>query len=278
MSAPGALATDRQGNVFVAANGLVRKLAPEGSQIATIDVRPPATMAAGPNGELYASFLSEPYRVVKFDARGQRVANIGSRGSGRGQFLLSGAYALAVTTDGRLWVGESFRALQFEPSGKFILACGAPRPSNASPLRPYDLGTSGDGSLYASELNDVKRLGPTSSPGLACDIPHITRLALRPHRFRVAASPAARRRGASLSMTLSEPAAITLTLERIRRGRATGAGTLNFAGVAGANAFRLGGWVAGKRLRPGDYRLKLVARDMFANPSVARTLRFTVVD
>jgi hypothetical protein len=87
-------------------------------------------------------------------------------------------------------------------------------------------------------------------------------LAVRPGRFRRARS----RRGAParIRYALSAPATVTLTFLRRRRGarrarwRRIG-GSLRQAASAGKTSVRFGGWVRGRRLPPGRYRVRGVA-------------------
>jgi len=100
-------------------------------------------------------------------------------------------------------------------------------------------------------------------------------------------------RATTIRFELSEPAAVSLAVDRARRGRRPVAGgpchvrartgrrcvrwfrrrALNHAGVAGANAIRL----RARGLRPGFYRLVLTAVDAVGNPSAPRMLSLRVV-
>ena len=107
---------------------------------------------------------------------------------------------------------------------------------------------------------------PAPPGGTAPAKPRITALAVRPGTFRA-------RRGARVSYTLTAPARVRFTVERLlaghRRGgrcRASGRGprcvrrvklegSFAQAGRAGANAVRFGGRLNGRLLKPGRYRL-----------------------
>jgi DNA-binding beta-propeller fold protein YncE len=100
-------------------------------------------------------------------------------------------------------------------------------------------------------------------------------------------------RATTIRFNLSEPAAVSMAVDRARRGRRPMAGSpcqvrartgrrcvrwfrrrdLNHAGVAGANAIRL----RARGLRPGFYRLVLTAVDAVGNPSAPRMLSLRVV-
>jgi len=102
------------------------------------------------------------------------------------------------------------------------------------------------------------------------------------------------RRGATLLVNASEPATLTLTFERGRRGRRVAgrctpgarkgarctsyraAGTLTITLRRGDNAIALTGRVAGKALKTGPYRLRAVARTADGRRSSTLTRTFTI--
>ncbi len=85
-----------------------------------------------------------------------------------------------------------------------------------------------------------------------------------------------RRAGASLVWTASDDAALRLVVQRRVRGRFAAVGSLKRSVHAGAGRIRFTGRVAGRRLRPGAYRL--VVEPATSPPGCAlKTLRFTVV-
>jgi len=97
---------------------------------------------------------------------------------------------------------------------------------------------------------------------------------------------------------LSEAAATTFTVHRIDKGRRKGrscqrpssanrrgascsryvriSGSLRHSGRAGSNSVRFSGKLAGRKLRPGRYRLTAVARDRAGNVAASRTATFVV--
>jgi PKD domain len=135
--------------------------------------------------------------------------------------------------------------------------------------------------------------------------PSLTRLALSPTRFRAgkAATPttAAKRRapaGTTIRFRLSEPAGVSLVVERLTTGRRSGkrcvkpsrknarkrkctlakrAGTLARRGVKGSNRVAFSGRIGKNALRAGSYRLSVRARDGAGNASRTVTKTFTVV-
>jgi hypothetical protein len=127
--------------------------------------------------------------------------------------------------------------------------------------------------------------------------PVLGRLALSPSRFRVARS--ARRDGSRLSFSLSEPAAVKLTFQRVASGRRSGTrclaarrrtrravrctryvavrGTLTYHAKVGRNIVRLTGRVGKRTLTPHRYRLSAVATDAAAHSSLRRQIYFSIV-
>jgi hypothetical protein len=123
--------------------------------------------------------------------------------------------------------------------------------------------------------------------------PLLTAVALSPSRFRVgrAATPtsAALKRGSRLTYQLSEAATVTITVERLTKGRriagrcvtgrrtgarctkVTRAGVLRRASNAGLSRIAFSGRIGRRALRAGNYRLRVVARDAAGNTS--RTVR-----
>jgi hypothetical protein len=100
-------------------------------------------------------------------------------------------------------------------------------------------------------------------------------------------------RATTIRFNLSEPATVSMAVDRARRGRRPMAGSpcqvrartgrrcvrwfrrreQNHVGVAGANAIR----VRARGLRPGFYRLVLTAVDAVGNPSAPRMVSLRVV-
>jgi hypothetical protein len=118
---------------------------------------------------------------------------------------------------------------------------------------------------------------PAQNPagGQAGTQPALDTLAPTISGFRVTRTPRATR----IRYTLSEPARVTLRVQRAVRGSRTRyrtIGRLTKAGVSGANRTRLRGRLA-KRVRvPGRYRVKIVATDAAGNRAAPKTARFRV--
>lgn len=104
-----------------------------------------------------------------------------------------------------------------------------------------------------------------------------------PSLFAVAraSTPLAARvaRGTRFRYALSEPARVTLKIQRIlpaRRARYRTLGTLKRSGAKGANRIRFSGRIGSRALRRGRYRGVIRAVDAAGNRSAARTARFRV--
>jgi Tol biopolymer transport system component len=106
-------------------------------------------------------------------------------------------------------------------------------------------------------------------------------------------------RGTRVSFRLSEPGTVRFKVERAGKGRKKGRkcvapnrhnrrarrctryrllkGPFATTGDPGLNSFRFTGRLRGKKLRPGRYRLLMVARDTFGNKSKAKRPKFRIV-
>jgi hypothetical protein len=70
---------------------------------------------------------------------------------------------------------------------------------------------------------------------------------------------------------------VTVRVERKRGRRFVRAGSLRRAGKAGVNKVRFSGRLGRRTLRPGAYRLRVVARDAAGNQSKSKARKFRVV-
>jgi hypothetical protein len=124
--------------------------------------------------------------------------------------------------------------------------------------------------------------------------PRLTRLSVSPRRFAVRRRT---RTAARIRWRLSEPARVTLRVDRARRGFRRGGRCVarrprtgrirrctRFARVgsfartrqAGRATVRFNGFVKGRRLRPGRYRLTAIPRDAAGNRGKAKRATFRV--
>ncbi len=125
--------------------------------------------------------------------------------------------------------------------------------------------------------------GPGPGPGQTPDTqaPVISGLAVSNARFRVgaAATPLAARRapvGTTFRYTLSEPAAVSVAIQRSRGRRWVKAATLRRAGGPGANRLRFSGRIGRRKLAPGRYRAVFTATDAGGNRSSGARVSFRV--
>lgn len=82
---------------------------------------------------------------------------------------------------------------------------------------------------------------------------------------------------AVLRFSLSERALVTVRFARLRAGRAVRLrGSLRHRGRRGRNAIAIRGVLRGRPLRPGRYRLSVVARDAAGNVALARSVLLRV--
>lgn len=119
--------------------------------------------------------------------------------------------------------------------------------------------------------------GGGTADGIA---PALGRVTLAPAKFAVArggTAVSAARRGTAVRYSLSEPATVTLRIERLVKGKRRTAGALRRTGAAGANRVRFSGRIGRRALRPGRYRLTVRATDAAGNRSAARSATFRVV-
>jgi calcineurin-like phosphoesterase family protein len=111
-------------------------------------------------------------------------------------------------------------------------------------------------------------LPPPPGPAIDSTPPKITKLRPAPRRFK---------RRTVFHYTLSEAASVRFGLARRRGGaRYRRVGKFTQAGVAGANLRPFRRVVGGKRLRPGRFRARVVARDPAGNYSTPVKARFRI--
>jgi hypothetical protein len=84
--------------------------------------------------------------------------------------------------------------------------------------------------------------------------------------------------GTKISYTLSEPATSRCRVQRRKRGHyVTLRGRFKHVGNTGPNHFKFTGRLRGRKLKPGRYRLVMVAVDAAANKSSRERLQFRIV-
>ena len=125
--------------------------------------------------------------------------------------------------------------------------------------------------------------GQGQPPALDTQAPLIGGFRATPSLFAVAraGTPLAARtpRGTRFRYTLSEPAKVTLKIQRALAGRPTRyrtVGTLSRTGASGANSTKFSGRLRKRALRPGRYRVRITATDTAGNRSARPTTRFRI--
>ena len=104
--------------------------------------------------------------------------------------------------------------------------------------------------------------------------PRLTGVSLLRTRFQVGRLRAGR--GTAVRFSLSEPAAVTLGVQRRKAGRLLPRGVLRRAGAEGRNRVAFAGRIRGRALAPGRYRLTVRARDAAGNLSAPVRVGFRV--
>ena len=124
---------------------------------------------------------------------------------------------------------------------------------------------------------------PAAPPAADTQAPVINGFRATPSLFAVArkATPlaAGAQRGTRFRYTLSEPAKLTLKIQRKVAGSRTRyrtIGTLTRSGAKGANSTKFSGRLRKRALRPGRYQVRIRAADTAGNRSAARTARFRI--
>ena len=155
------------------------------------------------------------------------------------------------------------------------------------PAPPGDGGTPGPGGPPAGDTVAPRFLSLTLSPTVFAAFP---------------SGPSvrgARTRGTRVTYRLSETATTTFRVQRVLAGRRVGGrcvrptranrdrprckryrtlrGRFGHAGAAGLNRFRFSGRLAGRKLRPGSYRLVATAKDAAANTSKRVNRLFRII-
>ncbi len=142
---------------------------------------------------------------------------------------------------------------------------------------------------------------PSPAPPSPLGAPVLSALSLTPSTFRAAASgpSAATSPRTTVRYRLSKVANVRFRVERLTRGRRVGgvcvkatranatrkactrsvtlAGGFTRRSTAGPNRFRFSGRLNGRKLRPGNYRLRAVATDAAGKRSAPRRARFRIV-
>ena len=234
------MATDRQGNLFVADGRGMRKLSPSGVLLASRTDLDSAPIAAGSPG-LYLGggvlVLLDQFTL----AYRSTLAKVGTNDVSAAR---TGVWA------------DSRDLILFSPSGKVRQVCKRPNTAQGPPAV--------DGSaVYSVSGGRVQRYGPNAPVSRACD-------ALAPSLTRVRLS------GRTLRYRLSEPGRVVVRLQSRRRGRYRTVKRTSFRSRQGARRKRVLSRRLTAPLPRGRYRIVVRAIDEAGNRSPSRrlTLRF----
>ena len=159
---PIALALDREQRVYVADATLRKVIVYDGLGLhqRTIggpdELERPTGVAVSQDGErVYvidrASNDSDRHRVIAHDRAGRRVAEIGRRGRGEGEFNIP--VQGAVGPDGTLYVLDAgnFRVQAFDRDGRFLRAFGSLGTGLGQLARPRGLAVDDEGNAYVAD-------------------------------------------------------------------------------------------------------------------------------
>jgi hypothetical protein len=169
----------------------------------------------------------------------------------------------------------------------FLHALGGTCPEPAPAIAPPPPGPGGPG---------------PGGPAADSTAPALAGTAITPKRFAVDKKPtpvsARAKKGAKFAWRLSEPAQVTLVIERSQPGRRKGRrcvkptrklrkakkcarwvpdGTLKRRAVAGKGGTAFTGRIGRKALKPGKHRARITATDAAGNKSAQRIVTFTIV-
>lgn len=154
---PQDVAVDRAGFIYVLDRPGISKLAPDGTLVQTILAGNPRTgyaysMDVDDAGNLYLLHYSDG-RLEKLTPAGQRIWQVGSAGSGPGQFQ----YAESLTVDGagNVYVADTGnnRLHKFDTNGQWLFTYGAP--GTGLLTHPADVTLDANGTVYIYNENFV---------------------------------------------------------------------------------------------------------------------------
>jgi len=179
--APGGVAVDRQGRIFVADfyNHRVQPFAENYSALAQIGKKGrifggnfdyPADVAIGPDDSLY---VADSYnnRIQKFSPEGKFVTKWGGflgtgiKGNSSGSFDV--ATAIEVDVQGRVYVADFYnhRIQVFTGDGDFLVEFGVQGSAPGEFERPTDMTVDSQGNIYVVDFgnNRIQKFAPLTS-------------------------------------------------------------------------------------------------------------------
>jgi DNA-binding beta-propeller fold protein YncE len=165
-NSPSGVATDAQGNVYVAdrINGRIQKFDAFGNCIRfwSGGLTLPAFVAVDTSGNVYVTDATAN-RVVKFDGNGNVLTQWGSAGSGDGQF--NNPHGIAVDDSGYVYVSEysGNRVQKFTGSGGFVTTWGSAGTGNGQFSGSVDVAPDHAGNIYVADYGNNRIQKFTSS-------------------------------------------------------------------------------------------------------------------
>ena len=268
----------------------------------------PVGLVVAPDGRLLVveedGFADAAGGVIAVDPVTGARTTVSANGAPPGGPAFRQPYGAAAAPDGSLLVAD-FDA--FTDAGGGVIrvdrAGGARRTVSANDAPAGGPQFADPTGIALAPTAPPKAPPPEPDLGAARDevAPVIRSASIRPRAFAAAGRRRVGRRmprGATLRFSLSEAARVVFLVERKAPGRRVGkrcrrpaagnrgrracvrlvrAGSFAKRGRSGANRTRFTGRVAGRRLRPGRYRVTLRATDAALNRSRARRLSFRVV-
>jgi DNA-binding beta-propeller fold protein YncE len=162
LAKPLGMAIDGQGRLYVC-DGAGKRIVvfdKDGNFVASLakpgDLDKPSSVAVTKDGSrIYVvdagGVESDKHHLVVFDANGEKLMVVGSRGSEPGQFNLP--VGIAIAPDGTVYVvdGGNFRVEAFSPDGKFLRAFGEIGRRSGQFARPKDVAIDREGNLYVTD-------------------------------------------------------------------------------------------------------------------------------
>jgi sugar lactone lactonase YvrE len=110
----------------------------------------PGGVATDPEGNVWVAD-SSGNRIQTFDPKGQFLGKFGSEGSGNGQFLFP--FGIAVDSEGNVWVADTgnHRVQEFNSEGEFIRTVGSEGSGNGQFFYPHGIATDPEGNVWVTD-------------------------------------------------------------------------------------------------------------------------------
>jgi DNA-binding beta-propeller fold protein YncE len=105
----------------------------------------PDAVALDPSGNIWVAD-SGHNRVLEFNSNREFLRQVGTEGTGAGQF--EGIQGIAANSSGDVYVTGSDRVQEFSPTGEFLRQFGAPGSGNGQFLGPNGVAVDGSGNVW----------------------------------------------------------------------------------------------------------------------------------